>query len=154
MQSPPSSDPVARDFVPGPFNLPRLRQTYIATMASDIMTLAYVHTPPGTPKTPTPERLRGWDGSSPYHKNRPRRGPRGGDGELRPLERSITFRNIPELQSVTLAAYLPEAIKERDRLVVAQTVLQAITGVVPEVTSVHNNVAQWALSRVRRRASR
>ncbi|CAK7224110.1 54S ribosomal protein L7, mitochondrial [Sporothrix curviconia] len=142
IQSPPSSDPTARDFVPGPFHNNRLRQTYHSTIASDIMTLAYTHTPPGTEKVPTPERLRSWDGSSPYHKNRPLRGPRG-DPTLRPLEKPITFRNVPVIRSVTLATFMPTATKEPDRMVIGRMVTQAITGVVPEVTAVKHSVSQW-----------
>ncbi|ERS95728.1 50S ribosomal subunit L7 [Sporothrix schenckii 1099-18] len=144
IQSPASSDPTARDFVPGPFHMNRIRQTYNTTIASDLMTLTYMHVPPGTEKVPTPQRLRSWDGSSPYHKNRPLRGPRG-DPVLRPLEKPITFRNIPELRSITLAAFVPQAAKEPDRLIVARMVTQAITGVVPTVTTVKHNVSQWGI---------
>ncbi|EFW99776.1 50S ribosomal subunit [Grosmannia clavigera kw1407] len=144
VQAPPSSDPVARDFQPGPFNLPRLKETFHSTVAADLMTLAYTHTPPGTGKEPTPDRLRAWDGSSPYHKNRSRRAPRG-EPVLRPLERPISFNNIPTVRSVTLAAFVPLAVKEKDRLVVARSVIQSITGVVPEVTTVKHNVAQWGI---------
>lgn len=146
IQSPPSSDPVARDFVPGPFNLPRLKQTFQSTVASDIMTLAYLHKEPGTPKKEVVERLRGWDDSSPYHKNRAARAPRG-NAVLRPLERDITFNNIPEIKEVTLASYVPRAIKEEDRLVVARMMLMAITGTMPELTTSRSNVAQWGITK-------
>ncbi|CAK7205955.1 54S ribosomal protein L7, mitochondrial [Sporothrix eucalyptigena] len=144
IQSPPSSDPTARDFVPGPFHNNRLRQTFHSTIASDLMTLTYTHVPPGTEKAPTPQRLRSWDGSSPYHKNRPLRGPRG-DTVLKPLEKPITFRNIPVIRSVTLASFMPLAPRDPDRMVVARMVTQAITGVVPEVTTIKHNVAQWQI---------
>jgi len=149
VQSPPSSDPVARDFVPGPFSLPRLRQTFQATITSDLMTIAYLHVPPGTPKTEPPERLRTWDDSSPYHKNRPLRAPRG--APVLPLrERNITFRNIPEIKEVTLATYVPEAIKDPDHLVVARTALIALTGTMPEITKVKSSVAQWKITQGQR----
>ncbi|KAH6641593.1 ribosomal protein L5 domain-containing protein [Chaetomium tenue] len=144
VQSPPSSDPIARDFVPGPFNLPRLKQTYQSTIASDIMTLAYTHVPPGTPKKETPERLRGWDGSSPYHKNRALRGPRG-NPVLPLLERDVTFNNIPEIKEVTIATYVPDAIKEPDHLLVARSVLLSLTGTTPEITKTKSNVVQWGI---------
>lgn len=86
---PPPSDPHSRLFVPGPFSLPRVEQTYESTIAPDILTLCYVHNPPGFKPPPRPERLRKWDDSSPYHKNRPLRGPRGGD-VLRLLRKPIT----------------------------------------------------------------
>ena len=132
--------------MPGPFHNARLRQTYHSTLASDIMTLTYTHYPPGArkeaAKEETPNRLRGWDGSSPYHKNRPLRGPRGSP-YLSLIERDITFRNIPMLRSVTIAAYVPEAIREPDRLVVARSVIQSITGADAAVTAVKRNVSQW-----------
>ncbi|KAL1895841.1 54S ribosomal protein L7, mitochondrial [Sporothrix stenoceras] len=144
IQSPESSDPTARDFVPGPYHLNRLRQTYHTTIASDLMTLAYTHTIPGTEKIPTPQRLRSWDGSSPYHKNRPLRQPRG-DPKLPLLEKPITFRNIPEIRSVTLAAFVPKAAREPEHLVVARMVTQAITGKVATITTVKHNVGQWGI---------
>ncbi|KAL2170948.1 hypothetical protein VTG60DRAFT_4210 [Thermothelomyces hinnuleus] len=146
IQSPPSSDPVARDFVPGPFNLPRLKQTYHSTIAPDLMTLTYTHVPPGTPKEETPQRLRAWDGSSPYHKNRPLRGPRGG-AVLRVLERDITFNNIPEIREITIASNVPEAVQDPDHLLVARSVLLALTGTTPEITKVKSNVVQWRIKK-------
>ncbi|KAG7289602.1 hypothetical protein NEMBOFW57_005973 [Staphylotrichum longicolle] len=144
VQSPPSSDPIARDFVPGPFNLPRLKQTYHSTIASDLMTLAYTHVPPGTPKKEAPERLRSWDGSSPYHKNRGLRGPRG-NPVLPLIERDITFTNVPAITEITIASYVPEAIKDPDHLLVARSVLLALTGTTPEITKTKANVVQWGI---------
>ncbi|KAJ9143686.1 hypothetical protein NKR23_g6354 [Pleurostoma richardsiae] len=144
IQSPPSSDPIARDFVPGPFNYPRLKQTYQTTVAPDLMTLAYKHKPPGTEEKTIGQRLRGWDDSSPYHKNRPLRGPRG-NATLLPVERDITFRNVPEIKEVTLSAYVPKALKDENYLLVARAAMQAITGAVPETTLVRKNVAQWGI---------
>ncbi|KAI3324981.1 ribosomal protein L5 [Xylariaceae sp. AK1471] len=144
VQPPPSSDPIARDFAPGPFNLPRLKQTYQSTIASDIMTMMYQHTPPGTPDKPERIRLREWDDSSPYMKNRPKRGPRGAD-VLFPLEKSIDWRNIPEIRAVHLAMYLPKAKKNFDHIIVGKAVLQSITGVKPTLTTTKTSVAQWGI---------
>lgn len=144
VQSPASSDPIARDFVPGPFNLPRLKQTYHSTIASDLMTLTYMHTPPGTPAKETAPRLREWDGSSPYHKNRALRGPRG-NPVLPLIERDITFTNIPAIKEITIASYVPAAIEDPDHLLVARSVLLALTGTTPEITKTKGNVAQWRL---------
>ncbi|KAI0005193.1 ribosomal protein L5 [Xylariaceae sp. FL0662B] len=144
VQPPPSSDPVARDFSPGPFNLPRLKQTYQSTIASDIMTLMYQHTPPGTPPKPERIRLREWDDSSPYMKNRPKRGPRGHD-VLFPLEKEITWRNIPEIKAVHIAMFMPKARKNQDHIIVGRSVLQTITGVRPTITRTKTSVAQWGI---------
>lgn len=140
----PSSDPTARDFSPGPFNLPRLKQTYQSTIASDIMTMMYQHTPPGTPDKPERIRLREWDESSPYMKNRPKRGPRG-SGVLFPLEKSIDWRNIPEIHAVHLAMYIPEAKRNFDHIIIGRAVLRAITGVRSTQTANKTSVVQWGI---------
>lgn len=142
---PPSSDPTARDFKPGPFNLPRLKHTYDSTIAPDLLTLTYQHAPPGTvaPESSKGE-LREWDGSSPYHKNRPRRGPRGGgSSRLGLLERDITFNNIPSIEAVTISAYAPKAAENKEYLQIARSVVQSISGVFPETTVMKHHVVQW-----------
>ncbi|KAI2623349.1 ribosomal protein L5 [Hypoxylon sp. NC1633] len=140
----PSSDPVARNFSPGPFNLPRLKQTFHSTVASDIMTLMYLHTPPGTGDKPERIRYREWDDSSPYMQNRPKRGPRGSD-VLYPLEKPISWRNIPEIKAVHLSMFTPLAKKNQDHLIVGRSVLRTITGVRPTVTKIKKSVAQWSI---------
>ncbi|KAH7363097.1 54S ribosomal protein L7 [Plectosphaerella cucumerina] len=142
IQSPPSSDPTARNFVPGPFNLPRMKQTYDGMIASDLMTLAYLHKVPGTTDREPRERLREWDGSSPYHKNRPLRGPRGSPS-LDLLEKNITFRNIPEIKSVSISAFQPGSNKNPALLATTRSVIQAITGITPTTIKAKHGVSQW-----------
>ncbi|TEA11840.1 54S ribosomal protein L7 [Colletotrichum sidae] len=144
IQSPPSSDPTARDFVPGPFHLPRLRQTYESTIAADLLTMTYLHKPPGTPDPPVRERLREWDDSSPYNINRPRRGPRGGS-KLDLLEKNVSWRNLPEVKAVSLHAFMPSNTKVPGTLDVARSVLQSISGNTTEITKVKSNVVQWKI---------
>ncbi|KLU90028.1 54S ribosomal protein L7 [Magnaporthiopsis poae ATCC 64411] len=147
IQSPKPSDPVARDFIPGPFNLPRLRQTYETTIASDLLTLTYMHKPPGTMEPAVNFQdlmFREWDDSSPYHKNRPKRGPRG-SSVSRLVEPDINFNNVPEITEVTVASYSPEALKNEMYLWVARAMLQSISGQVPEVTKNRVGVAQWGV---------
>ncbi|TQV92165.1 ribosomal L5P family protein [Cordyceps javanica] len=147
IQSPPSSDPTARDFVPGPFNLPRLKHTYDSTIAPDLMTLTYTHKPAGFEASEsTKGQLREWDGSSPYHKNRPRRGPRGGQsGRLGLVEKEMSWHNLPEIAAVTVNSYAPEAADNKEYLDVARAVVQAITGEFPEVTRTRSNVIHWGV---------
>ncbi|KAI1812882.1 ribosomal protein L5 [Poronia punctata] len=144
VQPPPSSDPIARDFSPGPFNLPRLKQTYESKIAADIMTMMYQHKPPGTPDKPERIRLREWDDSSPYMINRPKRGPRGSD-VLFQIEKPIDWRNIPEIRAVHLASYMPKAKKDFGEIIVGKAVLQAITGVRPKMTLTKTSVSQWSI---------
>ncbi|KAI9149239.1 ribosomal L5 precursor mitochondrial [Paramyrothecium foliicola] len=147
VQMPASSDPTARDFVPGPFNFPRLKHTYDSTIAPDLMTLTYKHTPPGTiPPVSQKGQLRQWDGSSPYHKNRPSRGPRGGgSSRLGLLERDIAWHNIPEISAVSIHSFAPLAAQNKEHLQVARAILQAISGHFPEVTKVNHGVVQWGV---------
>lgn len=144
---PPKSDPTARDFVPGPFSFPRLKHTYDSTIAPDILTMTYQHTPPGTvPPISHKGTLREWDGSSPYHKNRPRRGPRGGgSSRLGLVERDINWNNIPEIEAVTINSYAPKASQNKEFLQVARAVVQAISGAYPDVTTVKHHVVQWGV---------
>ncbi|KAG6025629.1 hypothetical protein E4U40_002555 [Claviceps sp. LM458 group G5] len=147
VQSPESSDPTARDFVPGPFSIPRLKQTYESTIAHDLMTMTYKHKPPGyvAPES-NKGHLREWDDLSPYHKNRPRRAPRGGSSSrLGLLEKDVEWNNIPSLSAVTINSYAPEACHNKEYLHVTRAVIQAITGAYPEVTAIKRNVSQWRI---------
>ncbi|KAH7393157.1 ribosomal protein L5 domain-containing protein [Cadophora sp. MPI-SDFR-AT-0126] len=144
-QPPPKSDPSSREFVPGPFNSSRFEQTYQAMIAPDLMTIAYVHTPPGTVKLPKADRLRTWDDSSPYHKGRPKRGPRGPGEKLRIVEKDIDFRNIPKIEEVTVHSMVKGAIDDSSHLHVAGMMLQAITGVQPVVHRAKHSVSQFGI---------
>ncbi|KKA26897.1 hypothetical protein TD95_002138 [Thielaviopsis punctulata] len=146
VQSPKHSDPIARNFLPGPFNHPRLLETYNHTISSDILTMTYQHVIPGTPAKPERERLRAWDDSSPYHANRPLRGPRGA-GTLPVLEKDIKFNNIPEIQSVHIHCYQPQAGQDPGYLAVSRAVVMAITGRLPKVTWIKNQVSQWKIKK-------
>lgn len=116
-------------------------------MAPDLLTLTYNHKPPGEQKPePIGQRLRSWDDSSPYFKNRPLRGPRGGT-TLRPVERDITFRNVPEVLAVTLSVYQPQGIKDPTYLLATRAALQAATGARPEITRVRTGVSQWGIGK-------
>ncbi|KAL9090149.1 MAG: hypothetical protein Q9165_005429 [Trypethelium subeluteriae] len=143
-QPPPPSDPTSRQFIPGPFSLPRLEQTYHSTTEPDLMTLAYTHFPPGYRAPPKAPRLRSWDESSPYHKNRPLRAPRG--HTVLPLLRPpITWQNVPRLERVTVHAMVREALEDKSHLHVARMVVQAITNVRVVTHRAKGNVVGWGL---------
>lgn len=110
------------------------------------MALTYDHIPPGTPmrRRDITERLRAWDNSSPYHKNRPLRGPRGGD-VLRLLYKPRTFRNVPELTGVTVHCFARGAIEDSGYLAVAGMVVQSITGARVRVHQSKKSVAPFGL---------
>lgn len=115
-------------------------------MASDILTLCYVHTPPGFKPPPKALRLRDWDGSSPYHKNRSLRGPRGGD-VLRLLRKPIQFNNIPELERITIHSYVKNAAHDNSAwLHIAGMVVQAISNMRVQTFKSRTGVAPWNIS--------
>lgn len=108
------------------------------------MTLTYLHKPPGFVAPVKAPRLREWDDSSPYHKGRPLRGPRGGD-VLRMLEHDITFRNVPRIIGVTVHSFVKGAKDNSAYLHAAGLLLQAVTGVRPHVHFVKHNHARFGL---------
>ncbi|KAJ6185587.1 Ribosomal protein L5 [Penicillium mononematosum] len=96
---------------------------------------------------PKSARLREWDDSSPYHKNRVLRGPRGGD-VLRLLRKPIKFNNIPEIERITIHSYVKNAAAERNSswLHVAGIAVQAISNVRVETFKSKSNVAPWGIA--------
>ncbi len=114
-------------------------------IAPDLMTLLYVHKPPGTVTTHRADRLRTWDDASPYHKGRPKRGPRGPGDTLRLLEKDVNWRNIPKIKKVTVHSFIPKAMEDVAYLHVGGAAIQAITGVKPEVKKVKHSVSQWGI---------
>lgn len=110
------------------------------------MTLCYVHNPPGFKPPPKGPRLRPWDDSSPYHKNRPLRGPRGGD-VLRLLRKPITFKTVPKLERVTIHSYIKQAATESSAwLHVGGMAVQAISNTRVETFKSRSSVAPWGIA--------
>lgn len=110
------------------------------------MTLCYVHNPPGFRAPPKAPRLREWDGSSPYHKNRPLRGPRGGD-VLRLLRRPLNFKNIPKVERITVHSYVKQAAKGRSSFLhAAGMAVQAITNVRVETFKSRTDIGNWGIA--------
>ncbi|KAI1003758.1 hypothetical protein K3495_g4450 [Podosphaera aphanis] len=144
-QPPPKTDPASREFVPGPFWYTRLDKTYQSTIASDLMTMMYVHKQPGVVTPPRADRLRTWDDSSPYHKGRPKRGPRGPGQVLRLIERDIDWRNIPKIKEITVHSFIKEAVDDSAYLHTAGMLLQAVTGVRAQVHNAKRSVSAWKL---------
>ncbi|KAF1813509.1 50S ribosomal subunit L7 [Eremomyces bilateralis CBS 781.70] len=143
-QPPPKSDPASREFIPGPFTYPRLEQTYHSTIAHDILAMEYVHFPPGQASPDHTQRLRRWEGDSPYFANRSPRMPRGGR-RLKLVKRPTTFRTIPKVERVTVHSFVPAAADDSAFLHVAGMAIQAITGVRVESHQSKRSVSQWGL---------
>ncbi|KAF2638863.1 ribosomal protein L5 [Massarina eburnea CBS 473.64] len=144
-QPPPAANPASREFQPGPFSLPRLEQTYQSTIAADVLALTYQHFPPNFRAAKVENRLREWQGASPYFKNRPLRPPRGRGEVLRLLTPPRTFRNVPKLTKVTVHSMVPEAQENSANLHVAGMVVQAISNVRAKTHKARHNVVNWGL---------
>jgi len=114
-------------------------------IAPDLMTMAYVHKPPGTVTAPKADRLRTWDESSPYHKGRPKRGPRGPGDVLRLVEKNINWRTIPKIEEVTVHTMVKGAIEDSAHLHIAGIMLQAVSGVRPVVHSARKSEGRFGL---------
>jgi large subunit ribosomal protein L5 len=122
-----------------------MEHTYHNTIAADYMTMCYQHIPPGFTKPSKGPRLRPWEGASPYYKNRPLRGPRGGD-VLRLLRKPITFRNIPKVERVTVHSFVREATSTGSPAIhVAGLLLQQITNKRVQIHNAKKSENKWRL---------
>ncbi|KAF3086832.1 hypothetical protein TWF225_010220 [Orbilia oligospora] len=145
-QPPKPSDPSSREFVPGPFTSERLWDHYNDTIAADLMTMAYTHSAPHAVEKPQKDRLRKWEGDSPYFENRPRRGPRGKD-YLPLTHRPITFRNVPRLEEVVLHCFSDASTLNPLAIRVAIMAAQSITGSKANLHVAKATVAAWKLKK-------
>jgi large subunit ribosomal protein L5 len=82
-----------------------------------------------------------WDGTSPYHKNRPQ--PR--DRHLPRVAQPINARNIPQVVSITVHTMVKSSITRRPDLLNAALAIQSITGKRPELVHSYTPVAVFKL---------
>lgn len=108
------------------------------------MTMSYMHFPPGFVAPERSERLRSWVGDNPYFKNRPRRGPRGGD-VLRLIRKPITWQNVPRVTRITVHSMVKDAKDSSAYLHAAGMVLQSITNVRAEARALRKSVAGFGV---------
>ncbi|TGZ84066.1 mitochondrial ribosomal protein-like protein subunit L7 [Ascodesmis nigricans] len=146
VQPPRPSEPNSREFVPGPFGRERLEDHFHNTIASDMMILSYTHLPPGVPrkKVDIKDRLREWDDSSPYHKNRPLKGPKGGS-VLRLMDKPGTFHNVPKLTGVTVHSMVKGALQDQNWITSTRMIVQSVTGLRAEVVEAKKSVQGFGL---------
>lgn len=121
-----------------------LQDHYYNDLAPDLLTMTYVHLPPGYEPRDFSFRHREWDGSSEYHKNRGIRPPPGRSAPL-PAPRPRTFQNVPKLTGITLHSMVRDAMKDSAYLHAAGMVLQSITGARATVHKSKMNVAAFDL---------
>ncbi|ODQ52483.1 ribosomal protein L5 [Saitoella complicata NRRL Y-17804] len=139
----PVTSPESVKFQAGPFENDRLQQHYNATIAPDLLVMTYDHR--GVPEHLSQKNvLRTWDGSSPYHKNRPTR-PQRGNKTILPIPEARNHRNIPKLEKIIVHAFVKEATLKKDVLPSAAMAIQSITGQKPKILNAKTGVSPWKL---------
>lgn len=140
----PKNSPLSLQYEPRPTEYARYEDYYNDVIAPDMLVMTYFQYADGEARPMKTNAMREWDGSSPYHKNRPQRPPRGGK-VLKPLRESRTFRNVPKISAVHVHTMLKEALDDRQKLLSAFMALQTITGETPELVLSKKSVALWKL---------
>ena len=138
IQPPPQISPTSPYFVPRKLGqTTRLSTYYDEIVAPNYLLLNY---DPAAKRQKHLLPLR-WDGTSPYHKNRPQ--PR--DQRLTPLRQPITSRNLPVVKSITVHTFVKSSIGRRPDLLNAALAVQSITGQRPQFIESYNSVAVFKL---------
>ncbi|KAH3677640.1 hypothetical protein WICMUC_001743 [Wickerhamomyces mucosus] len=92
--------------------------------------------------TQSGKKRREWDGSSPYHLNRPLRKPKGSDTETIDIK-PHTHKNIPQIEAIHINCYVEQAKDNSNHALTSLTQLQQITGVKPKPIFAKTNVIHW-----------
>lgn len=120
----------------------RVKDHHFTTINSDLLLINYIH---GAPEKKLGHKLRDWDGSSPYHVNRPKRPVKGQRSEPTKDIKRFDWRNIPEITGVTLHSFVNEAVRNPDLQIHTHAIFQQITGQKPSVVRSKSHIAQWGL---------
>lgn len=138
IQPPSPKSPSSPLFVPRKLGHSTRLQTYYDTLvAPNLLLMSY--DPTAKPKKQLPP-LR-WDGTSPYHKNRPQ--PR--ERPLLKLKQPLTARNLPRIESITVHSFMKTSIQKRSDLLNAALAVQSITAERPVFCASYNSVAVFKL---------
>jgi large subunit ribosomal protein L5 len=139
IQPPPETSPASPLFVPRKMgnHTTRLSNYYDEMVAPNYLLMSY------DPSAKSERQLLPlrWDGTSPYHKNRPQ--PR--DNPLPKLRHPISSTNLPQIQSVTVHSMVKSSIQKRSDLLYSALAVQSITGQRPEFIHSYHNVAVFKL---------
>lgn len=118
----------------------RLRDHHYNSIASDLLLMNYRH----GEDVKKGIKLREWDGSSPFHKNRPLRPPRGRAVATKDVQ-VRDWTNVPEIIAISLNLFASEAKLNTDLNITALLQLQQITGMKPKLIYSKTNVPTWGL---------
>lgn len=138
IQPPPDISPSSPHFVPRKLGqTSRLSSYYDELVAPNYLLLNY-DSAAKRQKQMLPLR---WDGTSPYHRNRPQ--PRE---RVNPrLRQPVSATNLPVVQSITVHTMVKSSIGKRPDLLNAALAVQSITGQRPQFVDAYNSVAVFKL---------
>lgn len=138
IQPPSPLSPSSPLFVPRKLGHSTRLQTYYDTLVAPTL-LLMSYDPSAKRKKQLPP-LR-WDGTSPYHKNRPQ--PR--ERPLLKLKQPLTVRNLPRIESITIHSFMKSSIQTRSDLLNTALAVQSIAGERPVFCASYNSVAVFKL---------
>jgi large subunit ribosomal protein L5 len=134
IQPPPETSPSSPLFVPRKFGLLTRLKTYYEEFVAPNYLLMSIDPAAKPQKQPLPLR---WDGSSPYHKNRPQ--PR--EEILPQLRQPFTAKNLPKIEQITVHSFIKTSLMKRAEVLSAALAFQSITGQRPEFITTKRSVA-------------
>jgi large subunit ribosomal protein L5 len=115
----------------------RLSMYYDNVIAPNYLLMSYDPTAK-RPKQILPLR---WDGTSPYHKNRPQ--PR--EPQPPPIRYSIRVKTLPQVKSITVHSMMKSALVRKTDVLNAAQALQSITGKRPSFVRSKSNIQSFKL---------
>lgn len=141
----PKNDIRSPAFKPVSTHLDRLEAHYYNTLQSDLLLMNYSH----NQDIIKGAKRRRWDGSSPYHINRPLRSPLNSVTE-QPDIHPVDWSRIPQLDNVVLNCFVNKGMENEHYQVLAALQLQQITNMKPKVIYSKKDVPSWKLRRGRK----
>lgn len=118
----------------------RVRQHYLDTIESDMLLIGYHHGEQriqGHKPRPRPNE-------TPYEVFQPMRAPFGQTQATKDIK-PRTWKNIPQIHSISLNCFVREATGNHDLAIAAKLMLQQITGEKPSTVYAKTNVPKWYL---------
>ncbi|KAJ8099775.1 ribosomal protein L5 domain-containing protein [Lipomyces tetrasporus] len=137
----PKWDPRSHLFKPQYTQQSRVEEHYNTTVVPDLLLANFVHNEAVIPGRKRQE----WDGSSPYHINRPRRSPAGSAVETPDIKPRM-FNNVPGLNAIWVHTFVRDAVKvNQERTLPTMVLMQQITGKKPRPVYSKSTVMSWRL---------
>lgn len=137
---PPKSWITSPGFKPQVTHHDRVRQHYFDTIQSDMLLINYQYGEQRVPgHKPRPRSME-----SPYELFQPMRAPFGQSQATKDIK-PRTFKNIPQIYSISLNCFVRQATMNHDLAIAAKLMLQQITGEKPRTVYAKTNVPKWHL---------